>query len=71
MYALKDGDIHFIYNNLDDPYDLEYFTERHLLYKGRCHQYDDFAQVPNDGYTILYFVLYGSFDRIKNVEIAF
>ncbi|MBN7574619.1 HAD family hydrolase [Clostridium sp. 2-1] len=68
MYALKDGDIHFIYNNLDDPYDLEYFTERHLLYKGRCHQYDDFAQVPNDGYTILYFVLYGSFDRIKNVE---
>ncbi|NMF04492.1 Cof-type HAD-IIB family hydrolase [Clostridium beijerinckii] len=68
MYALKDGDIHFIYNNLDDSYDLEYFTERHLLYKGRCHQYDDFAQVPNDGYTILYFVLYGSFDRIKNVE---
>ncbi|WP_238900431.1 HAD-IIB family hydrolase [Clostridium sp. YIM B02500] len=68
MYALKDGDIHFIYNNLDDPSDLEYFAERHLLYKGRCHQYDDFEQVPKDGYTILYFVLYGSFDRIKNVE---
>jgi len=68
MYALKDGDIHFIYNNLDDPSDLEYFKERHLLYKGRCHQYDDFAQVPKDGYTILYFVLYDSFERIKNVE---
>lgn len=68
MYALKDGDIHFIYNNLDDPSDLEYFTERHSLYKGRCHQYDDFAQVPKDGYTILYFVLYGSLERIKDVE---
>ncbi len=68
MYALKDGDIHFIYNNLDNPSDLEYFTERHLLYKDRCHQYVDFTQVSKDGYTILYFVLYGSFDRIKNVE---
>lgn len=68
MYALKDGDIHFIYKTLENPSDQEYFNERHLLYKERCHQYDDFTQVPKDGYTILYFVLYGSLNRITNVE---
>lgn len=68
MYALKDGDIHFIYKTLEHPSDQEYFDERHLLYKGRCHQYDDFTQVLNDGYTILYFVLYGTFDRIQKIE---
>ena len=68
MYALKDGDIHFIYKTLEHPSDQEYFDERHLLYKNRCHQYDDFTQVLKDGYTILYFVLYGSLDRIQKVE---
>jgi Cof subfamily protein (haloacid dehalogenase superfamily) len=68
MYALKDGDIHFIYKNIEHPSDQEYFNERHLRYKDRCHQYDDFTQVPKDGYTILYFVLYGSLDRITSVE---
>lgn len=68
MYALKNNDIHLIYNTLENPSDEEYFNERHLLYKDRCHQYDDFTKVPNDGYKILYFVLYGSLNRITNVE---
>lgn len=63
LYALKDNQIHMLYQQPRTPVSKAYFEARYKLYYPRCLEIDNFSAIPQE-FTLLYFILNESIEII-------